>query len=95
LLCEIEDKKRARREEAIRLREEAKARRQVRPAQENCDGDTMEESKAEEGDDLVDDEMDEGYIDEVGSTQHFQLPFNQFELTDLAESIRAIPWLPY
>ncbi|KAI9767257.1 MAG: hypothetical protein M1840_005857 [Geoglossum simile] len=64
LLGEIEDKKRARQEEAIRLKEEAKARRQLLPAQESCDVDAPEESKAGKDDDLVDDEMEEDDIDE-------------------------------
>jgi hypothetical protein len=75
LLGEIEEKKRTKREEAIRLKEEAKTRRQALLVPEGCDVGALDESRAEDDEDLPDDEMVEDDIDEVGSAQCLQLLF--------------------
>ncbi|KAH0556103.1 hypothetical protein GP486_005963 [Trichoglossum hirsutum] len=67
LLGEIEEKKRLKQEEAARLKEEARARRQASTAEENGGEEAMEESRVEEDEDPLDDEMEEDDIDEVYS----------------------------
>ncbi|KAI9782956.1 MAG: hypothetical protein M1839_004431 [Geoglossum umbratile] len=64
LLGEIEEKRRTKQEEAIRLREEAKTRRQALLVPEGCDVGALDESRAEDNEDLLDDEMVEDDIDE-------------------------------
>ncbi|KAH0544104.1 hypothetical protein FGG08_001722 [Glutinoglossum americanum] len=64
LLGEIEEKKRLKQEEAARLREEAKARRKSQVVQEGGDEDDIDGSRIAEDEDLLDDEMGEGDIDE-------------------------------
>jgi nuclear GTP-binding protein len=67
LLGEIEEKKRLKQEEAARLKEEARARRQALTVEEDGDEEATEGLRAEEDGDPLHDEMEDDDIDEVCS----------------------------
>ena len=85
MLGEIEERKRARQEEAVRLKEEAKARRQALSVQGDGNVDILAEPRVEEDEDLLDDGMEEDDIDEVGSARCLQPPYAHLQLIILAE----------